>query len=126
MLEKISALIAAQAFLRENLPELHGWLKDTSVPLEDRWQGYTSLVESRLLDNESGCGDGYINVLGPNLTLYDDFNIDRHQSTTFPEMYETITDADDEFGGDGYDAANIPKWQETVLASGYSGFTYDW
>lgn len=123
--EKVAFLVAASIGLRTDLPAIQEMLKDQSIPLEDRWSAYTDLVTNHILVNEASLADGFISTLGPNMTLYDDFNIDRYCSSTFPEMYDTIMDAEeDELFA--VQTTTLPAWQEQVLQSGLSGFEYDW
>jgi len=124
----IEPLLAAAAALQSQLPPILEQLKDTSIPLDERWDAYTQLVEANILVSDQSYGDG--NPGGAfdsnRVSLYDDFNIDRGQSMTFPAMWEAMNEEFFE-GGDAYDAEGAKdKWREAVLASGYSSFTYDW
>lgn len=103
-------------------------LKDTTIPLETRWQAYKTLVDKDILVNNETYGHGFLDELGDNLTLYDDFYIERHQTSNFTEMYDHLMEADGSYQERLVAArdANLAKWQEAVLASGYSSFTYDW
>lgn len=102
-------------------------LKDISIPLDQRWDRYTELVQSGAFNRNDPYGDGEIDTLGTNMTLYDDFYIERGETTNFIDMYERVMEAEEEYDEVLFAAqANITKWQEAVLASGYSSFTYDW
>jgi len=124
----IQPILAAAAALQSQLPPILEQLKDTSIPLDERWEVYTVLVDQNLFVKDDGYGDGELRAaFDPDrVSLYDDFHLDRGQSMTFPEMWEAMNDEDFE-GGDVYDAEGAKdKWREAVLASGYSSFTYDW
>lgn len=125
--EQTQALIAAHALADEGLAPILELLRDTSLPLDDRWTAYTALVESNTLINNDGYGDGFVNTLG-DLSLYDDFNIERHQTMTFSSLYEKIMEADAYYEKSLVEARNktLSLWQEEVLASGKSAFTNDW
>lgn len=128
MIEQVAALIAARQLLSTGVQSVLPLLKDTTLPLADRWDAYKELVENDILVNNEIYGDGMIDILGPNMTLYDDFSIDRHQTETFVDMYDRIMEADGEWEESLVKAreTNLTAWQEAVLASGYSSFTYDW
>jgi hypothetical protein len=125
--EAVSAVLEAQRLAQEKLPALLAALKDTSRPLAERWTAYTALVNSHVSAYNKTYGDGFVSVLGENVTLYDSFHLERYTTTTFVEMYQQIIEADE--SSPELVAAretNLEAWQEAVLASGYSSFTYDW
>ena len=124
---RVAALVAARNFMNEELKPILESLKDTNIALEDRWNAYIELVTNDILVNEENYGSGHIDILG-DLTMYDDFNVDRHQTLTYPEMYERIMDEDAEkWYPRLFEArSNLSEWQEKVLSMGYSGFQYDW
>jgi hypothetical protein len=120
------------AFLnrRENLrADLVLCLTDTSIPLDTRWSAFLSSEDilpiwpwiDRPMDIYSDC-------------LYDDFCIERHQTATYAEIDEQVCQNSTTEGEEpGYQAefwdacyAKRDLWREAVLASGYSGFVYDW
>lgn len=117
----LSSLIVAKKTLDENSENVLASLKDTSIPLQERWDAYTQLCQHNILVKDRGYGDGFISILDLNGTLYDDFYMERGNTKDFVDMYEQILESDEE-----YTEENIEKWQEAVLASGYSSFTYDW
>lgn len=122
----VTDLINARKLLNMGLTPVMDKLKDQTIDLADRWIAYTKLVENNILEDDI-YGDGYIDILG-NLTLYDNFHVDRHQTMSFPDMYEHIMEADGEYQKELVEARdkNLSQWQEKVLASGYASFTYDW
>jgi len=124
----IAPLLAAAAALQADLPPFLEQLKDTSIPLDERWSAYIQLVEANIFVKNQSYGDGLLtSVFDPNaVSFYDDFNLDRGQSMTFPEMWEVMIGEDFEGGGAYTVEGAKDKWREAVLASGYSSFTYDW
>lgn len=120
------------AFLnrRENLRGgLTAYFSNTSEPLEERWNlfiisGNILPIHTwvhRVMDIYSDC-------------LYDDFHIERRETVLFADIDEQVVSnlpADGE-EPDEYNCLYFQffqkrdLWREAVLASGYSGFTYDW
>ena len=121
-------LVEKKKFLDSAIENTLHHLKDKSIPLQERWEVYTTLVEDNIINNNDPYGDGFIDVLGSNLTPYDHFYVEKHQTFSFTSVYETIMDADEEWNKDLFEARekNLEAWQEAVLQSGYSSFTYDW
>ena len=123
----IDAILSAHVLVQTQLPALLESLKDTSIPLDERWDAYTQLVDKSILVNEAGAGDGFLShVFGhSNVSLYDDFYMDRHETRTMPEIWDRITEEDADL--DNYaDPILRDQWRERVLASGLSGFCHDW
>lgn len=116
---KTAEVIQAKADLVKTFKSMLDALKDQTIPLDARWTALVALTNAGVIDNCDPFGNGYINVLGDGVTLYDTFNIDRYQTSTFVDMFEHIVDSDEPF-------ENVDNWRETVLQSGYSEFTYDW
>lgn len=121
----VNDLVKAHKQVQETLAPVIAALKDVSIPLDQRWAAYTALVDENILVQCDDYGDGFVGILGDNVTLYDDFNIDRHQTGSFVNMYNQIVeaDADNEFLAAAQD--HLAAWQERVLQSGYSEFIYD-
>lgn len=118
-------LLNARQEIEEKTGPVLDALKDKSIPLDDRWEVYTKLVEANVLVKDASYGDGYLEDLDYNhMSLYDDFYTDRGASLRFIDMYERMTENPEDFTEQA--RANLPKWQERVLESGYSSFTYDW
>jgi hypothetical protein len=108
------------AAIKLALNQLKPQLADKNISLEERWQAFEAVAQ--FLPEES-YGDGNIDALDDNLTMYDDFYIDRRETTTYPEMYVRILElAEDR----EYEQEQIDAWREVVLANGYGSFTYDW
>ncbi len=89
--------------------------RDKSIPIFSRWEIFEKSYS--LLDNKA-YGDGFVEILGKNITLYDDFHIDRNQTTSYLDLFADIVER-------GY-IENLDEWKELVLQSGYGSFTYDW
>jgi len=129
MLEaRLAPLLAAHALIQTEMQPLLQSLKDTSIPLDERWDAYTQLVEKNILINEQNYGDGFLaEAFGyNNVSLYDDFNMDRHETRTFPDMWSHMNEDYNEMPDCYKDDAKRDAWRERVLASGFSGFEYDW
>ena len=122
MMTRVNALIAARATIAAGLTPVLLQLKDTSVPLDERWEAFIALIDGDVLTSTETYGDGKLSVLGPNFSMYDDFDTDRNQTLMYDDMYAIIVDNDDDLFVD----ANIDAWREAVLASGHAGFEYDW
>lgn len=126
---RVEGLIEARRLTLEGLAPIMEMLKDREIPLDERWAAYTQLVNNHILINIEPYGDGYLDNLGPNFTLYDDFNADRYQDVTYTEMYDVIMDSDETYKQEFHalkDSNVLKEWQEQVLELGFSGFTYDW
>jgi hypothetical protein len=111
-------------------------MKDTSFPLEDRWEVY--LKVEKLLPISTYYADS-ISILTEN--LYDDLYLERYQTVTNSRINEQLLDNADYAEPLGEDAdqwtvhqhekystmlAKRDEWREAVLAEGYGGFTNDW
>lgn len=126
--ERVQKLVEARKMLNEAVVPLIEELKDTKIPLNERWEAYTKLVENGAHTRSETYGDGFIGTLDRNMTLYDDFHVDRYQTERFIDMYDHIMEADGSYQQDLVKAreTNLEAWQEKVLASGFASFTYDW
>jgi len=111
----------------EEIPKL----TDETIPLEKRWELYEKLATAGVLGKNS-CGDGYLDVLDPtdSLSLYDDFNVDRHQTVTYLKLYKKILAANASAAKYEeplpYTQEAIDDWREEVLFGGDSEMVYDW
>lgn len=98
---------------------------DESIDLETRWNSFLILSETGLLSHDT-FGDGYVEELrktdGSDVTLYDDFYIDRGVTITFNDMYTKIIDK----GEDYFEPESIEEWKKAVLENGYGSFRCDW
>jgi len=124
----LDKILIAHATIQNDMQPLLDSLKDRSIPLDERWAAFTALVENNILVNEKNYCDGFLaDIFGSNkVSLYDDFHMDRNESRTFVEIWESMNDEFFE-GGETYaDPMLRDAWREKVMASGFSGFEYDW
>lgn len=106
-------------------------LADTSIDLDSRWYFYDLLVKAGVLREIEAYGDGFLDTLNKNMTLYDDLSYERHETVKYLEMYERIQDnfGDENAWNEPWKSVTqetVDAWREQVLASGEAGFTYDW
>lgn len=103
------------------LADVHRYINDDSVPLEDRWDVFVQ-VEKDLPTNQFFCRLPGIN--GISISLYDDLNIDRHSMIQFSELIDMIDDT--EFSMyEGYNDY-INNLKEYIIREGFGSFIYDW
>jgi hypothetical protein len=95
------------------IPRFKEWLKDTSVPLDERWDTFieSDLGDTDECESEPPCLDGN------NKTLYDDFYCDRGQTMT-AKSYVDICE-DKSFG-------DIVEIKEHFLSNFMKSFDNDW
>ena len=102
------------------------YLKDRSVPLEERWSFYLKIEEKGVLENDS-CGNGYVEALTEGtkqeLCLSDDFGMSKHETRSFSCILEYVEYEDFAIK---VPEENLNSWKEEVLKSGYDSFTWDW
>ena len=127
----LTELIDAKTRIDNLLEPILVMLKNKKFNLNERWSAYTTLVSSGIFNKNEIFGDGLIDVLDQHmdaLTLYDYFYIEKGQTTNFTELYDRLMDADPKFDLKLVRAreTNLAAWQEEVLQSGYSSFTFDW
>lgn len=128
IMNSIETQFARVEVLSQKLAEAKGaiapMLKDQTIPLDERWTAFQRLMTLAPLKVQS-YGDGFVDWLGDNLTLYDDFYIERHETVMYVDFLERITD---EYFSEKRPISpeNIAEWKEQVLQSGYGGFKFDW
>lgn len=99
---------------QELIKELKDWVKDKSIPLEERWDVF---IKSKLYDKSVWSHDwGYRDL------------IDDYKEETFAERYEIIAAKDivDLFLEDGKYLDIIDDFKEAVLKSFIGEFRFDW
>jgi len=129
MMDRVEALIEARKLIDEHMQPILESLKDKSIPLEERWAAYSELVKNDILTEIETYGDGFVDVLGDNITLHDDFYIELHQMSRYTTMYQSVAEAQGDCAWEEKLFSvqkNLPEWQEQVLASGRAGFINDW
>lgn len=119
--EEVQSLKALQAEVDARVKAVLDALKDKSLSLDDRWTTFLSLDQNGIKMPMNNYGDGFVDHLDDNATMYDDFYVDRYATITYADMYERIMESDDEKL-----MKNVDSWRELVLQSGFGGFTHDW
>ncbi len=107
------------------------YLTDKTVPLDERWATYEKVAEMLPIEPWV-CNDCIREVLG-DISLYDDFYIERYTTVRYVNIVEGMLEEADYFERDS-DPENEPRYtkeqiealQECVLASGVQGFIHDW
>lgn len=127
--ERANDLVDMLKKVEEATKPLLADLKDITLPLSERWEAYILLVEKGVLTADEMYGNGNIHVMGDNFTLYDDFQMERHETKTFVEIYQHVMEAEGEYEENLVEfrsSDRFAEWQEAVLKAGYASFTYDW
>lgn len=117
---KIDHIIAKKSELDDLLNEAVRAFQNKDEPLDHRWDAYTQLVGLGCLNRKTWSADGLTRVIDDNLSLYDDFYIERHETKSFIEMDKIINEEHD------FDQEKVDAWREAVLETECSHFTYDW
>lgn len=104
--------------------EFQQYLKDKSIPLEERWNLFTG-YGIHLLDETCDCP--YLNWdNGEEIFIYDDFYINRHQSVWYTYLVDCIIEYTEDNPEYNYSEDRLNKLKEQILSNGYSSFLYDW
>ncbi len=122
----MSELISFVNQLIEDAPDYsHLWNNfhpTSGNSLEDRWEAFCLAVNNNLLYGVDAYSDGNLGMVesisGTELTMYDDFNIDRGQTISFPFLGNRLKDL---ATPESYD-----KWREHVLTQQFTHFRFDW
>jgi len=129
----MSFLINTANALVNGKPQLESMLiafKNPSIPLEERWEAYTILVEGKVLTNVYNSGDGFIDklvsVTNSDYTMYDDFSVERYETISFTDMYDRLINMEDWNEDSIPTQVSLDAWRETVLSSGYAAVKHDW
>ena len=120
LIDEVRAILSQ----KPNFEEVIAKLKDTSIPLFERWEAFSELVDNNGLTSIKTYGDGFVYTLDKSLELYDDFHVERHETMLYTDMLETIRENSrlERLLGETV----IDAWKEKVLAEGYAGFKHDW
>lgn len=102
--------------LKECKEEFKQWVKDQSVPLDERWNLF---IQSKLGDHRHYY-ERFANF--PSDGYYDDFFWDRHMTITVDNMYEAGLDREGYL--DTQDKAD--EFREDVLRQFIYSFNIDW
>jgi hypothetical protein len=106
--------------------EFKAFIKDKSIPLQERWDLFKFACENNLFVNIS-CWVYHSKLLERtnNFTWYDYFDYERYQTIYFTQVVDhratSLT-----LGQLLKSQEEINELKEEILASGYSGFVYDW
>lgn len=117
---EIEQLKAAAAAAIKKAEEISKTLSDPATgTLDERWEKF------RVIAPHMPCnayGDGDIALLGRNVSLYDDFYIERYETTDYEDMWTLVK----ERIGDKWTQEQADVWREATLVSGYGSFTNSW
>jgi hypothetical protein len=118
--------------------EFKAFIKDQSISLEERWDLFKFACENNLFVNVD-CWLYHSKLLERtnNFTWYDYFYIEKYQTVYFPQVIQDLSDKlesalDPENDYDDIEDCllksqeEIDELKEEFLATGYSGFVYDW
>ncbi len=134
LLNDISAINSAKKLVRKQVQEL---IRNKALDLEDRWDLFVKAKD--ILEIES-YSDLCLRELYRDLSPYDVFNMERHQTQMYDDLWETIeswlVEYDDGFAETDYTTEyklrykvgkwDANAWREAVLLTGYAGGVYDW
>jgi len=127
--ESLNAAIGLKAHADAAARCAKSLLANQAIPLDERWDAYVKLCVADLISEVDCCGDGYIDFLehkdGDELTMYDHFYIERHETRSYIDMYDYLIPGNYRFS-EHLVPGSVDAWREKVLASGYAAFTYDW
>lgn len=105
-------------------------IKCKDVALDVRWDIFLEAGPEIL--GVTTFASGHIDALAPDLSVYDDFYIERHETSMYKDMYESMME-DLKWSQTFPDVEspkvatwNIDAWREAILNDGFAGFTYDW
>lgn len=123
LVEKQAADLAKLIKLLQN-----SYLIDKTIPLDERWDAYLRIAPY-LPINPWVTGNLIEESIKPKeVSLYDDFNIQRYQTVKYADQVEGMQD-ELEYDAEGstiWTKESVIKFQELVLASGVQGFIMDW
>lgn len=118
--------------------EFKAFIKDKKFPLEERWDLFKFACENNLFVNIKSCYP-QIKILERtnNFTWYDYFYVEKYQTVYFPQVIQDLSDRlessldpENEYGNIDdcllKSQEEIDELKEEILATGYSGFVYDW
>ena len=118
--------------------EFKAFIKDQSIPLDERWDLFKFACENNLFVNVESCGgDSKILDSHSNFTWYDWFRVDRGNTVIYTEIiehleYDLRKALDINYKYKQLDTCllksqeEIDELKEEFLNTGYSGFVYDW
>lgn len=118
--------------------EFKSYIKDKKFPLDERWDNFKFACENNIFVNINSCGgDSKILDSYSTFTWYDWFGVNRGNTVIYTDIIEHL-----EYDlGKALDVTykykqidtcllksqkEIDELKEEILATGYSGFIYDW
>lgn len=129
-LKDIAEYEVSKARLLQIKPEYVLYIKDRTIPLEERWNVFQHMPEFM---KQSGGWVEYIPILEDSgIEWYDDFYIDRYQTVELNKIIERIKEElDDEYKGDLYEKIKdipnlVDEIKEWVLENNIYSFINDW
>lgn len=123
MTELIAALVKQKKTLEEQAQVVMNELvRDKEKDFEERWGAFLNLANADLLPQES-YGDGYVDELDANYTMYDNFYCERYQTMYYSDMWDTVQD---KVHRGNVTQASADAWREAVMLDGHGSFRYDW
>lgn len=119
--------------------EFKTYIKDKSIPLEERWDNFKFAVENKIFVNINGWVI-HLKTLesSRNFSWYDDFGVEKYETVKFERVVERVSDnleeilEDPDYSEDFRDnypiitREELNQLKEEILATGYSGFVMDW
>jgi hypothetical protein len=119
--------------------EFKAFIKDQSISLEERWDLFKFACENSIFVNVNRWAKALKTLEAkPNFTWYDYFYVEKYQTVHFTRIVETIEshlkDIKEENNPEVCYEEIYPittcegliELKEEILATGYSGFVYDW
>jgi hypothetical protein len=119
--------------------EFKAFIKDKKFPLDERWDLFKFACENNLFVKiESSYSHIRILESNHNSNWYDTFYIERYTTVEFTNIVEEVSETLEEileypdYSEDSRDyypirtREELVELKEEILATGYSGFVYDW
>lgn len=110
------------------------YIKETSVPLEQRWSDFCLAVKRGVYHNVDS-GGGYYQVLDnlSGFSWYDSLHIDRYQTVDLVDLIKMLEEELKANRIESLETKSLPTEQsqiddlkEEILQDGYSHFILDW
>lgn len=119
--------------------EFKAFIKDKKFPLDERWDLFKFACENNLFVNVDSSVI-HLKTLerNSNFSWYDDFNVEKYETVEFVYIVGRISDnleeilEDPDYSEDFRDIypiitrEELIELKEEILATGYSGFVFDW
>ena len=94
------------------------YMKDTEIPLEDRWSVFQTVLPYTEVKPYFMRFDSLKSV-GFDDTWFDDYYIDRYQTVKFDMKFIELT-------VEQFPSIDMDSLKEEILQKGYGGFIHDW